>query len=66
MKAIRGIKLDKDLNVDARLRCEYLEQLKLLVARFKNAIKDQTGSDFLSDPMPFNSGVLSAPYSAHG
>ena len=37
VKAIRGVKLDKDLNVD---------ELKLLVASFKTAIKDQIGKEF--------------------
>ena len=42
VKEIRGVKLDKDLNV---------EELKLLVARFKTAIKERTGKDFPDDPM---------------
>ena len=42
VKAIRGVKLDKDLSV---------EELKELVARFKKAIKEQTGNDFPNDPM---------------
>lgn len=42
VKAIRGIELDKDLSVD---------ELKDLVARFKKAIKEQTGNDFPTDPM---------------
>src|SRR5574344_2701378 len=37
VKAIRGVKLDKDLSVD---------ELKDLVARLKKAIKEQTGRDF--------------------
>ena len=42
VKEIRHIKLDKDLNVD---------ELKLLVTRFKTAIKEQTGKDFPNDPI---------------
>lgn len=42
VKAERGIRLDNEMNVD---------ELKTLVARFKKAIKDQTGKDFPTDPM---------------
>ena len=42
VKAVRGVKLDKDLSV---------EELKELVVRFKKAIKAQTGSDFPEDPI---------------
>jgi len=41
VKAIRGVKLDKDLSV---------EELKDLVARFKKAIKAQTGQEFPENP----------------
>ena len=53
VKAIRGIKLDKDLNV---------EELKLLVARFKTAIKDQTGSDFPTNPIEQLWGAICAVF----
>ncbi|MBQ9426925.1 MAG: pyruvate, phosphate dikinase [Paludibacteraceae bacterium] len=53
IKAIRGIKLDKDLNV---------EELKLLVARFKTAIKDQTGSDFPTNPIEQLWGAICAVF----
>ena len=53
VKAIRGIKLDKDLNVD---------ELKLLVARFKTAIKDQTGNDFPTDPIEQLWGAICAVF----
>ncbi|KXB79982.1 pyruvate, phosphate dikinase [Prevotella amnii] len=42
VKAQRGIKLDNEMNV---------EELKLLVKLFKEAIKKQTGKDFPTDPM---------------
>ena len=41
VKAIRGVKLDKDLSV---------EELKELVVRFKKAIKAQTGQEFPENP----------------
>ena len=41
VKAIRGVKLDKDLSVD---------ELKDLVARFKKAIKARTGQEFPENP----------------
>jgi pyruvate, phosphate dikinase len=41
VKAVRGVKLDKDLSV---------EELKDLVARFKKAIKAQTGQEFPENP----------------
>ena len=53
VKAIRGVKLDKDLNVD---------ELKLLVARFKNAIKDQTGKEFPNDPIEQLWGAICAVF----
>ncbi|MCQ2342160.1 MAG: pyruvate, phosphate dikinase [Paludibacteraceae bacterium] len=53
VKAIRGISLDKDLNVD---------ELKLLVARFKTAIKEQTGSDFPNDPIEQLWGAICAVF----
>ncbi len=53
VKAIRGIKLDKDLNVD---------ELKLLVARFKTAIKEQTGSDFPTNPIEQLWGAICAVF----
>ena len=53
VKAIRGIKLDKDLNVD---------ELKLLVARFKTAIKEQTGTDFPNDSIEQLWGAICAVF----
>ncbi len=53
VKSIRGIKLDKDLNVD---------ELKLLVARFKTAIKEQTGKDFPDDPIEQLWGAICAVF----
>jgi len=53
VKEIRHIKLDKDLNV---------EELKLLVARFKTAIKDQTGKDFPNDPIEQLWGAICAVF----
>ncbi|MCM1035155.1 MAG: pyruvate, phosphate dikinase [Paludibacter sp.] len=53
VKAIRGIKLDKDLSVD---------ELKLLVARFKTAIKEQTNQDFPNDPMEQLWGAVCAVF----
>ena len=53
VKEIRGIKLDKDLNV---------EELKLLVARFKTAIKEQTGKDFPNDPIEQLWGAICAVF----
>jgi pyruvate,orthophosphate dikinase len=52
-KSIRGIKLDKDLSVD---------ELKELVVRFKKAIKEQTGSDFPTDPMEQLWGAICAVF----
>ena len=51
VKEIRGVKLDKDLTVD---------ELKELVARFKKAIKEQTGKDFPNDPMEQLWGAICA------
>ncbi len=53
VKEIRGVKLDKDLNVD---------ELKLLVARFKAAIKEQTGKDFPNDPIEQLWGAICAVF----
>ncbi|MGM9838198.1 MAG: pyruvate, phosphate dikinase [Paludibacteraceae bacterium] len=53
VKEIRNIKLDKDLNVD---------ELKLLVARFKTAIKEQTGKDFPNDPIEQLWGAICAVF----
>ncbi|MBE6324252.1 MAG: pyruvate, phosphate dikinase [Bacteroidales bacterium] len=53
VKEIRGVKLDKDLNVD---------ELKLLVARFKRAIKDRTGKDFPNDPIEQLWGAICAVF----
>jgi len=53
VKEIRHIKLDKDLNVD---------ELKLLVARFKSAIKEQTGSDFPTNPIEQLWGAICAVF----
>ena len=53
VKDIRGVKLDKDLNVD---------ELKLLVARFKTAIKERTGKDFPDDPMEQLWGAICAVF----
>ena len=53
VKAIRGVKLDKDLSVD---------ELKELVKRFKAAIKEQTGSDFPTDPMEQMWGAICAVF----
>ena len=53
MKEIRHIKLDKDLNVD---------ELKLLVARFKTAIKEQTGKEFPNDPIEQLWGAICAVF----
>ena len=53
VKGIRNIKLDKDLNVD---------ELKLLVARFKTAIKEQTGSDFPNNPIEQLWGAICAVF----
>lgn len=53
VKAIRGIKLDKDLSV---------EELQDLVARFKAAIKAQTGCEFPTDPMEQLWGAICAVF----
>ncbi len=53
VKSIRSIRLDKDLNVD---------ELKLLVARFKTAIKEQTGKDFPNDPIEQLWGAICAVF----
>ncbi len=53
VKSQRGIKLDKDLNV---------EELKQLVVRFKQAIKEQTGKDFPTDPIEQLWGAICAVF----
>ena len=53
VKEIRGVKLDKDLNVD---------ELKLLVARFKTAIQEQTGHAFPTDPQEQLWGAICAVF----
>ncbi len=53
VKAIRGVKLDKDLSVD---------ELKELVKRFKTAIKERTGKDFPDDPIEQLWGAICAVF----
>jgi len=53
VKAVRGIKLDKDLSVD---------ELKQLVSLFKEAIKSRTGKDFPSDPIEQLWGAICAVF----
>ena len=53
VKAERGIKLDKDLSV---------EELKRLVALFKQAIKERTGSSFPDDPIEQLWGAICAVF----
>ncbi|MBR5394333.1 MAG: pyruvate, phosphate dikinase, partial [Bacteroidaceae bacterium] len=53
VKAIRGVKLDKDLSV---------EELKDLVVRFKKAIKERTGNDFPNDPIEQLWGAICAVF----
>jgi pyruvate,orthophosphate dikinase len=53
VKAIRGVKLDKDLSVD---------ELKELVKRFKAAIKERTGKDFPDDPIEQLWGAICAVF----
>jgi pyruvate,orthophosphate dikinase len=53
VKAERGVKLDKDLNVD---------ELKKLVQLFKAAIKERTGKDFPSDPIEQLWGAICAVF----
>ena len=53
VKAIRGVKLDKDLSV---------EELKELVVRFKKAIKERTGKDFPNDPIEQLWGAICAVF----
>ncbi len=53
VKAIRGVKLDKDLSVD---------ELKELVKRFKTAIKERTGKDFPNDPIEQLWGAICAVF----
>ena len=53
VKAVRGVKLDKDLSV---------EELKELVKRFKTAIKERTGKDFPNDPVEQLWGAICAVF----
>ena len=53
VKAIRGVKLDKNLSVD---------ELKELVKRFKVAIKERTGKDFPNDPVEQLWGAICAVF----
>ena len=53
VKGMRGISLDNEMNVD---------ELKLLVKRFKEAIKQQTGKDFPTDPMEQLWGAICAVF----
>ena len=53
IKAQRGITLDNELSVD---------ELKQLVALFKEAIKNQTGKDFPNDPMEQLWGAICAVF----
>ena len=53
VKAIRGVKLDKDLSVD---------ELKQLVSLFKAAIKERTGKDFPDDPIEQLWGAICAVF----
>ncbi len=53
VKAERGIKLDNEMSV---------EELKKLVALFKQAIKKRTGADFPNDPMEQLWGAICAVF----
>ncbi len=53
VKAQQGVELDKDLSV---------ESLKQLVSLFKQAIKEQTGSDFPEDPIEQLWGAICAVF----
>ena len=53
VKEERGVKLDKDLNVD---------ELKKLVKLFKEAIKERTGKDFPNDPIEQLWGAICAVF----
>ena len=53
VKEERGVKLDKDLNV---------EELKKLVVLFKAAIKERTGKDFPNDPIEQLWGAICAVF----
>ncbi len=53
VKEERGVKLDKDLNVD---------ELKKLVKLFKQAIKERTGKDFPDDPIEQLWGAICAVF----
>ena len=48
-----GVEFDSDLNAD---------QLRVLVAEFKQAIKDRTGSDFPTDPLEQMWGAVGAVF----
>ena len=53
VKKEQGVELDKDLSV---------ESLKVLISRFKAAIKKQTGSDFPTDPIEQLWGAICAVF----
>ena len=53
VKKEQGVELDRDLSV---------ESLQKLVALFKNAIKEQTGSDFPNDPIEQMWGAICAVF----
>ncbi len=53
VKAQRGVKLDNEMTV---------EELKQLVTLFKEAIKEQTGQDFPTDPMEQLWGAICAVF----
>ena len=53
VKAVRGIRLDNEMNVD---------ELKQLVKLFKDAIKKQTGKNFPDDPMEQLWGAVCAVF----
>lgn len=53
VKAERGVKLDKDMNID---------ELKKLVKLFKSAIKERTGKDFPDDPIEQLWGAICAVF----
>ncbi|MDR0414324.1 MAG: pyruvate, phosphate dikinase [Prevotellaceae bacterium] len=55
VKASRGVKLDTDLTTD---------DLKLLVAKFKEAVKSSTGKDFPADPWEQLWGAVMAVFNS--
>ncbi len=55
VKAERGVKLDNEMTVD---------DLKKLVTLFKQAIKEQTGKDFPTDPMEQLWGAICAVFTS--